>query len=122
MASAGRATRIAPAFTHLLPLLRALKVHLDRRPALRALTRLIRVYRLRLGERHVELVNLVLGMPATGTLDAHPHDYGDLVIHGNSAAAGRPPAPQLCGRTRAGDEFRSVVRERVTLHSLIAVC
>jgi hypothetical protein len=38
---------------------------------------LVRLHRLRLGERHVELVGIVLGVPAPDAFDAHPHDHRD---------------------------------------------
>jgi len=53
----------------LLPLLRPLQVHLNRRAALRTLDELVSLHWLRLGERHVELVGLILGMPAARALD-----------------------------------------------------
>jgi hypothetical protein len=54
-------------------------VHLYRRTALRALARFVRLHQLRLGERDVEVVTLVLGMSASGALDAHPQNDRDLV-------------------------------------------
>jgi len=33
---------------------------------------------MRIGDRHIEFVRLVLEMPALGALDAHPHDYRDV--------------------------------------------
>jgi hypothetical protein len=38
--------------------------------------------RLRLGERQVELIGVVLSMPASLALDAHPDDYRDSSVHG----------------------------------------
>src|SRR5215469_5221767 len=66
----------------LLPLLRPLQVHLDRRAALRALAGLVLLHRPRLCERHVEFVGLVLGMPAPGALKVHLHDHRNPAIHG----------------------------------------
>ena len=71
----------------LLPLLRPPRVHLDRRAALWAIAGLVSLHRLRFGERHVEFVGFVLGMPAASALDAHPDDHRDAVIHGGSDSA-----------------------------------
>src|SRR5215469_14417830 len=99
-------SRALPQWKPLLPLLRPFQVHLDRRAAFRALAGLVSLHRLRLGERKIKFLDLVLGMSAPGALDAHSHDHRDAVIHGGSSAAAyrhssrgghRPRTPAIVG-------------------------
>ena len=66
---------------HLLPLVRPLQVHQDRRSAFRALAGLARLYRLRPGERLVELVGLVPCVPAPGAFDVHLHEHREPAVY-----------------------------------------
>jgi hypothetical protein len=64
----------------LLPL-SSLQVHVNRPATFRAFAGLLGLHRLRLGERHIEFVGVLLGVPAPGALDAHPDDYGNVIFH-----------------------------------------
>src|SRR5262249_25588091 len=90
-------------------LLRPLQVHLYLRAAPRALAGLVRLYRLRLGGRHIEFVGLVLGVPAVGAIDTHPHDHQDPVIHARKYAKRATTFHGPIGRSRTPPIVRSDV-------------
>jgi hypothetical protein len=43
--------------------------------------------RLSLVDRHLELVRVLLGVPALGAFDTHPDDYRDFIVHTDKRAS-----------------------------------
>jgi predicted methyltransferase len=70
---------------------------------------------LSLGDRHFELVRVVLGVPALGALDTHPDDYRDFIVHDvKRASCGIVPEARISAefvRILGGRAGRSIRRQ-----------